>query len=157
MARFPKIDSPCPFKSNLAAVMDGDHCTACKRNVVDLTAWSDDQRASFLASCEGEVCVSYRLPVKPALIAAAMAAAVAALPAAAQDAPAPATDTSAAVEDPTDAFAYGDTEIIVGGIKDPKNTALTQDSADATVPEMPVVYETPAAPATKRKEPISGS
>lgn len=154
MAKFPKIDSPCPFKANLAAVMDGDHCTACHRNVVDLTAWSDDQRASFLARCEGEVCVSYRLPVKPALIAAAMAAAVVALPAAAQDAPAPAAVSDAPQAE--DLYGYGETEIIVGGIKDPKNTALTEDAADADLPEMPVVYETPAAPPPKPETPVSG-
>ena len=32
MARFPKIDRPCPYKANLAAVMDGDFCTMCRRS-----------------------------------------------------------------------------------------------------------------------------
>lgn len=138
---FPKIQSPCPYKSELAAVMDGDFCRMCKRNVIDLTSWSDEQRVSFLASCETEVCVSYRLPIKPALAAAAMAAAVAALPAAAQDAPAAVTvadvsTSAAATPDP-----YEGMDIIVGGIKDPKNAEFVEDAADATMPALPVVYE----------------
>ena len=149
MAKYPKIDSPCPYRSDLAAVMDGDHCRKCDRDVRDLTAMNDAGRAAFLASCEGEVCVSYRLPVRPALIAAAMAAAVAALPAAAQDVPvqvAAATD----VQDAGQAWDEDD-YIVVGGIEDPKNTELTVDAEDAKLPEMPVVYED-AAPA-KRPEP----
>jgi hypothetical protein len=110
----------------------------CKRNVVDLTAWSDEQRVSFLASCETEVCVSYRLPLKPALAAAAMAAAVAALPAAAQDAPvAPVAVTDVTAEAPM----VEDYDIIVGGIKDPKNAVFVEDAADAKLPTLPVVYE----------------
>ncbi|MCW3846117.1 hypothetical protein OF829_02630 [Sphingomonas sp. LB-2] len=154
MARFPKIDSPCPYKDNRAAIFDGDFCRMCKRNVVDLTAWSDGERAAFLASCETEVCVSYRLPIRPALAAAALAAAVAALPAAAQDAPA--TETPGVQLVSGDVPVDEDTEIWMGGIKDPKNTALTEDPADATLPEMPVVYEAPAV-AVKPKEPVSGS
>lgn len=147
MARFPRIESPCPYKANLAAVMDGDHCRMCHRNVIDLTAMTDAGRAAFLASCEGEVCVSYRLPVRSALAAAAMAAAVAALPAAAQEvAPAP-----AAIDAPQDpALAYEeDAEIIVGGIKKPHQAQWVEAPEDATLPDMPVVYETPA-----RAEPV---
>jgi predicted Fe-S protein YdhL (DUF1289 family) len=157
MAMFPKIQSPCPYKSDLAAVMDGDFCRMCKRNVVDLTAWSDEQRVSFLASCETEVCVSYRVPLKPALAAAAMAAAVMALPAAAQDAtPAPGSQAEAQASG-IDDTSYVD--IIVGGIKDPKNTEFVEDAADATMPALPVVYESAepakAAVAPKAKAPAA--
>ncbi|MEZ0244263.1 MAG: hypothetical protein ACAH11_12870 [Sphingomonas sp.] len=151
MAIFPKIQSPCPYKANLAAIMDGDMCRMCKRNVVDITHWSDDERVSFLASCETEVCVTYRFPVRPALVAAAMAAAVAALPAAAQDAPAP--DVTAQADAPV---YEEDPEIMVGGIKDPRNVEMIEDVADAAIPEIPVVYETPAV-ATKPADPVSGS
>ena len=155
MARFPRIDSPCPYKSDRGAIFDGDFCRMCKRNVIDLTAWSDDERVAFLAGCETEVCVSYRLPMRPALVAAALAASVAALPAAAQDAP-------AVAETPGVQVIYGDvpvdddTEIWMGGIKDPRNAVFVEDSADAALPEMPVVYEAPEV-ATKPKEPVSGS
>lgn len=142
MAMFPKIQSPCPYKGNLSAVMDGDFCRMCKRNVVDLTAWSDDQRVSFLASCETEVCVSYRLPLRPALAAAAMVAAMAALPAAAQDAPVAAV---AAVDDgsviPQGIDDTYEADIFVGGITDPRNVSFVEDAADAKMPALPVVYE----------------
>ena len=64
MALFPKIQSPCPYKTNLSAVMDGDFCRMCKREVTDLTALSDDERIAFFTSCGDEkVCVSYRVPM----------------------------------------------------------------------------------------------
>lgn len=138
MAMFPKIQSPCPYKSDLSAVMDGDFCRMCRRNVVDLTAWSDAERVSFLASCETEVCVSYRLPLRPALAAAAMVAAMAALPAAAQDAPVAAV---AATDVSADVPVAEDYDIIVGGIKDPRNVTFVEDAADASMPALPVVYE----------------
>jgi predicted Fe-S protein YdhL (DUF1289 family) len=156
MALFPKIQSPCPYKGNLSAVMDGDFCRACKRDVVDLTAWSDEARVNFLASCETEVCVSYRLPVKSALVAAAMAAAVSALPAAAQEVAA-AQDVSV-TQDADPALAYEEEQyIIVGGITDPKNTEFVEDAADAAIPEMPVIYEAPAGDATRPGAPVSDS
>lgn len=148
MAKYPKIDSPCPYQGDLAAVMDGGHCRECDRDVIDLTAWSDGERSRFLASSESEVCVSYRLPVRPALIAAAMAAAVAALPAAAQEVT---VVQVAAVSEAQDVAWDEDDYIVVGGISDPKNTELTVDPEDAKLPEMPVVYEEPAP--AKRPEP----
>jgi hypothetical protein len=150
MAMFPRVQSPCPYKDRLASVMDGEHCRICKRDVIDLTHMTDDGRREFISACEGEVCVIYKLPLNPVLAAAAMAASVAALPAAAQDVPAPATVT-----------LYGDVavpaeedyeEIIVGGIKDPKNTEWVEDAADAAVPELPVVVE-PAAVTSKATGP----
>lgn len=138
MARFPKIDSPCPYKSQLAAVLDGDFCRMCKREVFDLSGWTDGERAAFLSGCETEVCVRYTLPLRPAIAAAALAAAAVAAPAYAQD------SVSAAIE-----ATIPDEEldqIIVGGINDPKAAQLVQveDPADAAVPELPVVYDDPA-------------
>ena len=84
MALFPKIQSPCPYKSNLSAVMDGDFCRECKRHVTDLTAMADGERVAFLDACvEEKVCVTYRLPafaaaaVMGATLAAASSAAAA--------------------------------------------------------------------------------
>ncbi|MDQ0464381.1 putative Fe-S protein YdhL (DUF1289 family) [Caulobacter ginsengisoli] len=133
MAIFPKIQSPCPYKATLAAMMDGDMCRLCQRQVHDITDWTDDQRVSFLAGCSEEVCVSYSLPVKVA-VAAALAVATLAAPmaAAAQDCP----DVQV--------------EVIVGGIHDPANTQMIETAADKAMPELPVVYEdaAPVAPAT---------
>jgi predicted Fe-S protein YdhL (DUF1289 family) len=150
MAFFPKIQSPCPYKGNLAAVMDGDQCRMCKRQVVDLTAWSDGERIAFLADCKDEVCVSYRLPLRPALAAAALAAA--SLPAAAfaQDstaAPAAEASTPAAPEQ----VAVEDMEVFVGGITDPANAEFASAEELAAIPEVPVAYEDEApAPAAAK-------
>ena len=58
MAFFPKIQSPCPYKGKLSAIMDGDVCRLCKREVFDLTHMTDGARREFLAGCANEVCVS---------------------------------------------------------------------------------------------------
>lgn len=144
MARYPRIQSPCPYKSDLAAVMEGNFCRMCRRNVIDLTGWSDAERSAFLQGCETEVCVSYRLPVRGALAAAALAASVAALPVAAT----PNDDIDPFAQQALAAMDDGYDEIIVGGIKDPKNTEWVEDVADAAIPELPVIYEdAPADPA----------
>ena len=144
MPIFPKIQSPCPYKSDLAAVMEGDFCRMCKRNVVDLTAMDDGERLAFLAGCEEEVCVSYRVPVRAAIAAAALATAAVAHPAAAQDAAAPAVEIAADAQ----AIPYdGEIETItVGGIKDPRNAEMVEVDTDRSVPELPVVYEDEEAP-----------
>jgi hypothetical protein len=134
MAVYPKIQSPCPYKANLAAVMEGDFCRMCRRQVVDLTPMGDAQRIAFLKGCETEVCVSYLAPRRIAL--AAMAAAAIALPTAA-----------AACDDTTQII-----DIVVGGIKDPAHTELIRD-VDLSAPELPVVYE--AAPAARPAQPTS--
>ncbi len=124
MAIFPKIQSPCPYKANLAAMMDGDMCRMCKRQVHDITDWTDTQRVSFLAGCSEEVCVSYTLPVK---VAAAAAMAIATL----------AAPMAAAAQDCPDTEVY----VIVGGIHDPANTEMVETAADKAMPQLPVVYE----------------
>ena len=138
MPLFPKIQSPCPYKSQLASVMDGDFCRMCERQVFDLTALDEGGRRAFLAGCEEEVCVSYRLPMRGAIAAAALAAA--ALPAAAAAAQEP-VPASVEVEDEvgTEDLSWG--VIIVGGIKDPANAQFVALAEDASVPELPAVYE----------------
>jgi predicted Fe-S protein YdhL (DUF1289 family) len=137
MPIFPKIQSPCPYKSNLAAVMDGEMCRACKRNVFDLTAMSDGERLAFLAGCEEEVCVSYRIP-RAAFAAAALAAAAASSPAMGQEVAAP--ETEVAIDSAS--VPYDETQdIFVGGIKDPRSVEMVQVDTDTSVPELPVVYD----------------
>ncbi len=150
MALFPKIQSPCPYQADLAAIMDGDMCRMCKRPVTDLTAMDDAGRVAFFEDCETEVCVSYRVPVRSALGAAVLAAAaVAALPAAAQEVP-DVTVAAASVEEPP-ADEGDELFIVVGGIGRPADVEFVEAPEDATLPEMPVVYETPAqaAPVTR--------
>jgi hypothetical protein len=130
MARFPMIDSPCPYKGKLAEIMDGDMCRLCERQVFDLTAWSDGERAAFLAGCADPVCVTYRRPLGPAIAAAAMAAAATMVPSAA------AAQQSGAGQEMI---------VTVGGITDPRNARFVEDEAgaeaDAAIPELPIVYE----------------
>ena len=95
MAVFPKVQRQCPYKSQLAAAMDGDICRICNHQVIDLTAWSDEERIAFAAGQKEEVCISYRVPLRPALAAAALAAAALPTMAAAQDAAAAARGASA--------------------------------------------------------------
>ena len=140
MAVFPKIQSPCPYRDRLAAIMDGDVCRMCHRQVHDLTAMDDAARLAFLKACEGEVCISYRAPARIALAAMAVSAAVA-IPVAAAACP------------PTEVM------IVVGGMRDPTHTELVQDKHDAAIPALPVVVEeapakTPAA-ALPRAAPVS--
>ena len=164
MAFFPKIQSPCPYKGNLAAVMDGDHCRVCQRQVFDLNALTDGERRAFLAGCEEEVCVSYSL--RPAIAAAALAAMAAApVPALAQEVAAPVADVPAATADFTEsdyggAGAIDEYEletIFVGGIKDPANVEYIETAEDAAVPELPVVYEDAPAGQAAPVTPSGGS
>lgn len=122
MALFPKIQSPCPYQRDLAAIMDGDFCRACKRQVFDITDWSDAERVAFLKSCSEKVCVSYR--INPALAAAAFAAAAMVVP------------TAAAAQGSVVEFV-----IVTGGAVDPSNVEYIQDDADADTTTLPVVYE----------------
>jgi predicted Fe-S protein YdhL (DUF1289 family) len=154
MARFPKIQSPCPYKSDLASVMDGDFCRMCERRVFDLTGWSDGERVAFLAGCSGEVCVSYRLPVRGMLAAAALASA-AALPTAAMAQQGPeAVALMPAMAAAAREQMLSETNIIVGGIKDPANAVFVEDPADDVLPELPVVYEQAPDPAPAAAAPI---
>jgi len=131
MALYPKVESPCPYKGDLAAIMDGDVCRLCKREVFDLTAMGDAERVTFMQGCAAEVCVTYRMPMRTALAAAVLAAAVVAVPTAA-----------AACSDPTEV----EDVVVTGGIKDPANVLYVKDTSDKNVPAVPVVYKPKDAP-----------
>lgn len=146
MARFPRIQSPCPNKARLSEVMDGDFCRACDRTVIDLTHMREEEKEALMKATTGKICVSYR----PALVAAAMAAAMAALPVAAADDISISTSADVSFQEPVD--DYYDDEIVVGGITDAKKADYVEVKADADVPELPVIEEEkkpvspPAAP-----------
>jgi hypothetical protein len=128
VAIFPKIQSPCPYKGDLSAIMVGDMCRLCKRQVVDITNFSDAERVSLIEGCAEEICVSYSLPMR---IAAAAALAALSMPtaAAAQDAP---VDLA-----PPEVYE----DVFIGGITDPSNTEFVSLDEDQSVPELPVTYE----------------
>ncbi len=137
MSLFPKVTSPCPYKGKLADIMAGSTCRLCQREVHDLSMMSDDQRITLLSGCETDICVTYSVTAKAALAAVALSAASVAVPAHAQDA--------AAVTDD----ALENMEIIVGGVRTPKQAKWVKHYA-ANVPVLPVVYET----APKAEKPL---
>ena len=154
MSLFPKIQSPCPYKGRFADIMQGNQCRLCKREVIDITDMDDAGRKAFLAACEGEVCISYKVGAKSALAAMAMSAV--ALPTAAA-----AQDTEDAVSDATAAQDAAAAEIeeyfepiyiIVGGMKKPGEAEWIKDEPKAEAgeqaSELPVEYDD-EAPAEK--------
>lgn len=142
MALFPRIQSPCPYKDQLGEVMQGDFCRMCERQVHDITAMSDAERLALVAGCKDEICVSFSLTAKTALAAAALGAAFG-MPAAAA-----AQDAAPAAEDESYSM-----EIIVGGLKAPKDVAWVETRRPANLAELPVVYETGTTDATPAPAP----
>lgn len=142
MARYPKVDTHCPVRDNLSAFMDGEDCTFCQRQVHDLSAMSGAERDAFFKTCQGEVCVMYRIPLRPILAAAAAAAALA-IPLS--------FATSAAAQD-NDASDV----VIVGAITDPSQVQHV-DAPAAAAPELPVVYETAPAAEAANQAPSAAS
>jgi hypothetical protein len=155
MAVYPKVRRQCPYKSALAGAMDGDICRICDHRVIDLTDWTDGERVAFAANQKEDVCISYRVPLRPALAAAALAAAALPAMAAAQEAAPP-----SAAEAPAQAPEPESNEIVgifvaIGGIGDPANTELVSDAELAAIPEAPVTYEDKAAPEPPPAKPKS--
>jgi len=147
MARFPRIQSPCPIANELADYMDGNACRRCHRQVHDLTAMGDEERREFMAGCHTEVCVSYRQPVKAALGAALIASSFGV---AAVTPPANAGTDEFATEQPawlseaaTESVQDCDSMevIIVGGIKAPDKVDYIELDEETDLPALTVVYE----------------
>lgn len=61
MARFPRIDTPCPLSAAARNALDG-HCAHCDRHVHRLDDLSEPARRALLADAGGPICVSYRRP-----------------------------------------------------------------------------------------------
>ncbi len=142
MARFPKVQRPCPVKNALSEYMDGDVCRLCERQVFDLNAMSDAERQAFIASCTDEVCVSYKIPLRGLAAAAALSAAAVSMPAAAQDTLIQLESGPAGYEELekcVDEFEL--IEIFVGGIKDVSDVEYIDTEEDLEIPELPVAYE----------------
>ncbi len=143
MARFPKIQSPCPYKANLADYLEHDVCRMCKRQVHNLSAMSDSQRENFLSSCSEQVCVTYKLPARAMLGAALIATSLQYAPAAASEfahsgdnGPWLSSAAAQAVQD-CDSLEV----IMVGGIKNMSEAQYIDTEADLRTPEIPVIYD----------------
>lgn len=116
---------------------------------------SDDERVAFMASCKGDVCVSYSIPLKGLAAAAALSAATVAVPVAAQDTlidvpSSPAESREELIDNERDDLGNlpkcaDDLEpiefIIVGGIKNPSEVEYIDTEDDLEIPELPVTYE----------------
>lgn len=134
---FPPIESPCPLQSIQFPSTGNFNCSACKREVHDLSRMSTDERDVFLRSCSGKVCVSYKVKrsvnqLKRSAIAGLflVSASGLALPAAAQVG---------------DALAEDMDEIFVGGIELPPHFEQVDDAKqtaeDKNLQLIPVVEE----------------
>lgn len=140
MSLFPKIESPCPYRDNLSDIMDGDVCSQCERQVFDLTAMTEGDKAAFLSTCSGEVCVSYKLPIGRGLAATAMASAAFMSPG------------LAAAQSTDDLYCNSDDMvIIVGGLRNGSEAELVTFEPNETLDDLPVVYEDDAARAEMDK------
>lgn len=139
MARFPRIQSPCPYKGNLADIMVGSMCQLCHRNVVDLTAMTDGERHALVSGCAEEICVSYSLSAKTVLAAAALGAGfgMAGVAHAQDAAPTEVASAEAAVadEDPEEMW------IIVGGLRAPDQAVWVDTDKPEGMAELPVIEE----------------
>ncbi len=66
MALYPKIQSPCPYKNNLSAIMRaGDALLHVQASVFDLSGMSDNERVALITGCKDEICVSYKFQCAP--------------------------------------------------------------------------------------------
>ena len=131
MARFPRIDSPCPLSAAELSRSGDFDCTHCHRHVHDLSALDEAGIRAFLAACEGPVCVRYARPRRLAATALASAALVTSpLAAAAQG------ESAEAVAECMEVAV-----ITVGGIENPREAEFEEADAaeDAALPQLPVI------------------
>lgn len=149
MARYPRIDQPCPLDAAARSRIDG-HCDMCGKTVHCLDGRSDAERAALLRQASGPVCVSYRLAMGTAL-ALAIAAPAAASPvdanaAAASSQAAPLTSPNAASQAQTPVASENLLEpglqlVFVGGVSRPGEAEWVDDDDD--LPELPMRREPP--------------
>jgi hypothetical protein len=138
MARYPKIDSPCPLGIDEQLRIDG-FCKRCDKHVHALDQMSQQQRDQFMRVSNGPLCVSYRMPRRIAGLGVAIAVTLVTSGALAgetllQAPAAAATQSPVTAEDVLADEAMLDF-IIVGGVNDPQDAGWIEDD---TLPELPV-------------------
>lgn len=146
MARFPKIDSPCPLNVDEQLRIDG-YCGRCDKHVHALDGMSDAERAALLQAAKGSLCVSYRAPQRrSAGFGVAIAATLVATsafagepPCAATAAPIAGPSASMPATPVAPASLVADTEqldfIMVGGVSEPGEAEWVGDDARPQLPE----------------------
>lgn len=145
MARYPRIDHPCPLDAAARQRIDGD-CGLCGKTVHCLDGRSDAERAALLRQASGPICVSYRLAMGTALALAIAAPAAAGPVDAAPSQSAPLTSPSAASQAhtpiaPGNLVEPGLQMVFVGGISRPGEAEWVDDDHD--LPELPMRREPP--------------
>lgn len=154
MARYPRIDQPCPLDASARRNIAGD-CRQCGKTVHCLDGRSDEERAALLRQASGPICVSYRIALGTALalsIAAPAAAGPADAAAPAQTAPmttpmtTPMTAPAAASQAQTPVVAQSPLEpvsqvLFLGGVSRPGEADWIDD--DSSLPELPMRHEPP--------------
>lgn len=167
MARYPKIDQPCPLDGEAQKRIKGD-CSRCGKTVHCLDGMSEAERIQFMRAARGPVCVSYRLTagMGAALALSMVGQAMAAPPTTADqvqtttgaasvqatpqaiDPPlnfssAPAADGQQSPVPSTDENQSEKLELIfVGGVSKPDEAEWVD--ADTSLPELPMQREQPA-------------
>ncbi len=131
MALFPKIDMACPYKDTLDTFMKDEFCAKCEKTVLDLTHLTDETRQQRLSACSGEVCVTYRIPVKRLVASAAIALMGLPVLAAAQDAP------EQAVSDDELYYFSDEDVIIVGAVRDTNEVLWIDIEAEQYMTHIP--------------------
>lgn len=132
MAKYPRIDSPCPLKWNALPESGNDFCRHCERNVHNLTAMTEAERKEFMAACEGSVCVAYA--AKPGRRERKIAWAVA-------------MAATVSVATPGIASAAGDSlelaeiEVFVGGVKNASQAEWEEVDAEEPPADLPVIVD----------------
>lgn len=150
MARYPRIDQPCPLDAAARQRIDG-HCGQCGKTVHCLDGSSDAERTALLRQASGPICVSYRLAMGTAL-ALAIAGPAAASPVDAATAAAAPSQTTALTPPNTASQAQTpiapenllepDMQLVfVGGISRPGDAEWVDDDHD--LPELPMRREPP--------------
>ena len=127
MARFPRIDQPCPLAPDAQKRIKGD-CGLCGKTVHCLDGRSDAERAEFMRKASGPVCVSYRLTAGiSAAFALSMAGPLAASP----------VEASADKSSPTAAQQAETQPVIFQAGTPPAQTPVT---AEETLEELEIIF-----------------
>lgn len=144
MARYPRIDQPCPLDPQARQRIDGD-CGLCGKTVHCLDGRSDAERAALLRQAGGPICVSYRIALGTALaLSIAAPAAAGQTEANAQAAPLSAPATASQAQTPVAPAALADSGldlVFVGGVSRPGDAEWIDD--DASLPELPMRRDPP--------------
>ncbi len=145
---FPRIESPCPLQSIQLPQEGKFNCSACQREVHDLSAMNVDERKIFLSQCSGKICVSYKVKSSITRIRKGAIAGLFVVTASGLAVQAAALPGGTLLEDTYD-------EILVGGIKLPEQTEQADNdklqyaesaTEEETMDLIPVVEEADELP-----------